>query len=519
MSITDEEELEEYQNTVELVALENGENYLQFNLPWAFDPKTMPNNYAQAKNAALKLQRKLEDKPDLRAQYCKKIECAFSERHIVRIPEDDLREDLADSSKPQYYIPHFNTSQSKFRVVYNAARQYQGMSLNKLLNRGPIFLQSLRSMLTRFGEKKYGVAGDIANMFFQRRIAPRDQDMLRILWFSAPEMKGDVVAYKLKVAPYGLRCIPSMAGYSLAYTADKNMVKVSSDATKRVTRDMFVDDFITGVDTIEEGRRVIDEVLLLLSSTGFRLTKWNGSNRDILTGVAEKDLAPALRDISEMEHTGDKNRKQTTLGLIWNTETDELLLRKPDFNLNANQRLAKKQVVSLSHQVFDPLTWWAPFHVQMNLCCSKIVRQTPDWDEEISHELNKEWDKAVRELEGMDLASLPQRRIPLNVEDNSTYEYHMFADSSKDVAAAAVYLRVKTGECYTVHLVAAKTSVISATEMARGSMSRKETIALDIGARLLRECLDATTLPIDNFELWSDSRTVIQWCTEKSLAL
>ena len=235
--------------------------------------------------------------------------------------------------------------------------------------------------------------------------------------------------------------------------------------------------------------------------------------------MAEKDLALALRDISEMEHTGDKNRKQTTLGLIWNTETDEMFLRKPDFNLNANQRLTKRQVVSLSHQVFDPLSWWAPFYVQMNLCCSKVVRQTPDWDEEISSELNKEWDKAVRQWEGMELASLPRRRISLNVEDNSFYEYHMFADSSKDVAAAAVCLRVKIGECYTVHLVAAKTSVISATEMARGSMSRKEIIALNIGARLLRECLDATTLPINNFELGSDSRTVIQWCTEKSLAL
>ena len=88
-------------------------------------------------------------------------------------------------------------------------------------------MQSLRSILTRFGERKYSVAGDIANMFFQIRITPQDQDMLRILWFSAPDMKGDVVAYKFRVAPYGLRCIPSMVGYSLAYTAEKNIVKVS----------------------------------------------------------------------------------------------------------------------------------------------------------------------------------------------------------------------------------------------------------------------------------------------------
>ena len=55
--------------------------------------------------------------------------------------------------------------------------------------------------------------------------------------------------------------------------------------------------------------------------------------------------------------------------------------------------------------------------------------------------------------------------------------------------------------------------------MARGSIPRKELIALDLGARLLKECLSSTSLKIDNFELWSDSRTVIQWCSEKSLEL
>ena len=100
----------------------------------------------------------------------------------------------------QYYIPHFNTTQAKFRVVYDAAREYRGVSLNKLLCRGPIFMQSLRAILIRFGERKHGIAGDIANMFFQIRIAPEDRDMLRILWFSESDMQGHVVAFQFQVA-------------------------------------------------------------------------------------------------------------------------------------------------------------------------------------------------------------------------------------------------------------------------------------------------------------------------------
>ena len=40
-----------------------------------------------------------------------------------------------------------------------------------------------------------------------------------------------------------------------------------------------------------------------------------------------------------------------------------------------------------------------------------------------------------------------------------------------------------------------------------------------MGARLLRECLESTGLPINDYVLWSDSKTVISWCSTKSLEL
>ena len=83
-------------------------------------------------------------------------------------------------TKPVYYISHFNIDQRKFGVVNDAAREFHRVSLNKLLAIGPIFMQTLSSIL-RFGEKKYGLASNIKNMFFQIRIHPDDHDMLRIL--------------------------------------------------------------------------------------------------------------------------------------------------------------------------------------------------------------------------------------------------------------------------------------------------------------------------------------------------
>ena len=58
-----------------------------------------------------------------------------------------------------------------------------------------------------------------------------------------------------------------------------------------------MDDLISGADTIGDGQRVIREVSLLLKSTGFLMTKWNASHKEILADISEEDLAPAIRNL------------------------------------------------------------------------------------------------------------------------------------------------------------------------------------------------------------------------------
>ena len=429
----------------------------------------------------------------------------------MRVDDKISEENASNGSKPCFYMPHFNTSQAKFRVVYDAAREYRGVFLNDMLERGPIFMQSLRSILIRFCEHKYGVVSDITNMFFQIQIAPEDRDMLRILWFDGPDMQGDIAAFQFQIAPYGLRCIPSIAGYAMIYTAEKNTPSVSTDATSRVKRDMFVDDFISGVDSVEEGQKVVNEVTKLLKSTEFTLSKWNASHKEILAEISEDDLAPSIRNIQQESNGATSSlQHQTTLGLIWDTDTDMISVKKPRLHPVSEGSFTKRQAVSCNHQLFDPLSWWASFQTRLNLCCSKIVRQVADWDAQVPTELVKEWNIAINDLIDIKTLSIPRRHIPFNVSKDSTFQYHAFADSSKDTAAAAVYLRVQTDDKCDVSLVAAKTSIFSQAEMNRESMPRKEIIAVDMGARLLKECLDSTTLPIERHELWSDSQTVIK---------
>ena len=90
--------------------------------------------------------------------------------------------------------------------------------------------------------------------------------------------------------------------------------------------------------------------------------------------------------------------------------------------------------------------------------------------------------------------------MPFNSSKNEYFESHVFLDNSKEVAAAAVYQRIESGdEC--CNFVAVETALLSQSKVARNLMPRKKIIPLDLGTRLLRKCLNLTTLIIQNFEL------------------
>ena len=133
--------------------MEDGGTHFQFKLLWSFDSRTLSNNYTQAKTSLLRLRKKLQSQPEIMVKYCEKMQTAIDEGHLLRLPNKDVQGKSTKQSHPVNYILHFNTSQTKFGVVFDAARDFEGVSLNQLLARGLIFMRSPPSFLQRFGEK------------------------------------------------------------------------------------------------------------------------------------------------------------------------------------------------------------------------------------------------------------------------------------------------------------------------------------------------------------------------------
>ena len=122
--------------------------------------------------------------------------------------------------------------------------------------------------------------------------------------------------------PYGLVCVPSIAGFCIKYTARKNYAKVPPETQKRVERDFYVIDIITTVDSIAKAKSIVADATKLLATTGFALTKFLSNSRDVLEDLQKDSLAPSLREINLAE---DGQPQQKALGLSWNAESDRII--------------------------------------------------------------------------------------------------------------------------------------------------------------------------------------------------
>ena len=71
----------------------------------------------------------------------------------------------------------------KVRVVFDCAAQYQGVSLNSQILKGPDYMNNLIGVLMRFRQDQVAIAADVEAMFHQVRVRNEDRDALRFLWW------------------------------------------------------------------------------------------------------------------------------------------------------------------------------------------------------------------------------------------------------------------------------------------------------------------------------------------------
>uniref|UniRef100_A0A6P4EDG2 Uncharacterized protein LOC108038987 n=1 Tax=Drosophila rhopaloa TaxID=1041015 RepID=A0A6P4EDG2_DRORH len=258
----------------------------------------------------------------------------------------------------------------------------------------------------------------------------------------------ELSVYKLNTVTYGTK--------PAAFLAIRAMHQLSYDeedsfpiGAKIVRRDFYVDDLISGGESIEEVREIRRQVKDLLSRGHFPIRKWCSNDGRALEGESDWDKEKLIQF-----HDGSAVTK--ALGLAWDPSSDQLLFNFSQ--LSANHRVTNRIALSTIVKFYDPLGLITPNVTKAKIFFLSIVQ-------------NLKFSRFVMQ---------PQAFIQL----------HGFCDASIAANGACLYLRSEANGEAKVHLLCAKSRVapLKALTIPR----------LELSAALLFHC-------------WSDSSIVLAW--------
>ncbi|UYV70987.1 hypothetical protein LAZ67_8001338 [Cordylochernes scorpioides] len=186
---------------------------------------------------------------------------------------------------------------------------------------------------------------------------PEDADYQRILWKPSPEEP--VVDYRLLTVTYGTTSAPFLAMRTLQQLAEDEGHNYP-EASRVTLNDFYVDDLLTGAQTIAETKELIDQLKDLMKKGGFHLRKWNSNCQEIVSHVEEMN--------EEKKINLEKGAISKILGIVWDHVQDT-------FRVNITlpeEVVTKRDLLSNIARIFDPIGFLSPTTVAM----ANLQRQT-----------------------------------------------------------------------------------------------------------------------------------------------
>ncbi|XP_029157246.1 uncharacterized protein LOC114929752 [Nylanderia fulva] len=361
---------------------------------------------------------------------------------------------------------------------------------------GPTLQDDLFSILSRFRTFTYALTADITKMYRQVLVDPTQTCLQRILWRDSPNES--IKTYELLTLTYGTSSASFLAIAALRKQAEENSTKFPI-ASKVVLNDFYVDDLVTGANTIQEIYTIKKETIQLLQGAKFELAKW-ASNVPSLQGQ------PYNSNHKEFMSSADKQCETRTLGIIWNCNMDQFQF--PSVTpFEPLKTITKRSILSRISLIFDPLGLLGPVTLTAKIIMQDLWRLGLDWDESIPLELHTKWKRYEAELPTLRQINVPRRVIPF--KQHTRLEIHGFSDASESGYGACIYLRATLPDgSHSVRLLCSKNRVAPLKTLL---IPRLELCGALLLAQLVNKISNCLSCKIDSIYLWTDSTIVLAW--------
>ena len=433
-------------------------------LPFMEDPvKTLAPNKSKAlmvyKSQVKKLNNDPPSKADVIAAEAQLQQLGFVD--YVRNLTDEQRRKLFQSAL-RYFIPwravwNANSISTPCRPVFDASMPTStGKSLNQIIAKGKNTMNKLVEIMIRFFIRKVGMHCDIKKMYNTVKLDESHWCYQLYLWHADLHPEEDPEEKVIKTAIYGLTSSGNQAEYAI-----REIARLHKEQYPRVYEiihnDIYVDDCLSGEETLEEAHQSADEIDSSLNGGGFKIKGFTFSG------------SPPASNLS------NDGKTIKILGIVWDPEQDLLSLDIDELNFSKKQRgkksnseEAKKIPPILTHsiclskvsEIFDIVGLITPLTAAMKIDLHELVVRKITLKDKIPDELRPVWEshfEMMKELKTLHYKRciVPEDAVSLDIETIDT------GDASKSIACVAIYARLKrrNGE-YSCQLVFSRSKLV-----------------------------------------------------------
>ena len=345
--------LDHFNNTVKFV-----DGRYMVTWPWKEKNPDLPENYQLAFGRLKSMMQKLVKHPQLLQQYEAIIQEQLQRGIIEKVTETSEKGPL------KHYIPHHpvitpSKTTTKLRVVYDAfAKTRQcNKSLNECLYRGPVMLPDLPGLFLRFRLSLIGIISDIEKAFLSISLQVRDRDVTRFLWLKntrTSDITNNLQVYHFCRIPFGVISSP----FLLAAVICHHLKQISSPTAEQIHRDIYVDNLITGAQTVMEAHQLYNEGKQMFSTASMNLREWASNSEELMKLIPAQDRA----DVSGLK----------VLGISWNLKDDLLSIPGPSNNEKISEVSTKREILQATASIYDPLGFFAPTILEAKLFIQEL---------------------------------------------------------------------------------------------------------------------------------------------------
>ncbi len=418
------------QQFTETVGFQNGRFVVTW--PWKVPRHVLQDNFPVAIGRFRHLARRLQTNQALFQKYNNIIQEQLAQG-IIEVADNALSDCI-------HYIPHHpvltpQKSTTKVRVVYDASSKPNDAmkSLNECLLKGPSLMPDLVGVLIRFRLNKIGMCADIEKAFLQLSLNHVDRDTTRFFWFKHLETgdPNDLQIYRFTRIPFGVISSPFLLNATLQHyltqVQNRQGNKTSQKVAELLASNIYVDNLVTGADTVTEAQQIFSESRMIFSQIRMNLREWFSNSTELTAKIPE---------------TLQENTNPTkVLGVTWDHARDTLSIVSPKVESTS---FTKRTILGQIASIFDPAGLFSPVTLQGKVFIKKLWELQIGWDETIPSELLKDWWPIHKSLNRIHEVKFPRHvglKLPNPTETKVTNELVAFVDASAVAYACCIYLK------------------------------------------------------------------------------